>query len=621
MSKKSKTLASESAVVSVRNEEESCSEIVVGNDVDRGQYKNSIDFLFSMVSYAVGLGNVWRFPYLCFKNGGGTFIVAYIFCFVFATLPVFLMEVSVGQYLQRGAMEMWNIVPIFKGVGLANIVVSGMCVWYYSVVVTWALHFMIASCRTTFPWESCENWWNSITPCIDVRTDRITACLRNKIATIEQINETVLPSQTSVEQYWDYRVTHATESIFNFGGMQWEIFGLHAITWLSIYFAIWKGITNANKFIYFCATFPYVIIIILMGRSLTLDGALDGIKYYITPDLERFISLSLWRDAATQVFFSCGVGFGTLIALGSRNKFTHPCYRDVILTCCIDGLTSFMAGFPIFAILGYMAYTSCKPVAEVVKQGPALAFLAYPEAATHLPLKQLWAVLFFFMLIILGLDTLVCLVEGLYTALEDRYPNPLRTRKPWCMLAFCTFFYVIGTPMSTYAGLHWVTLVDQYGATGYALMFSVFFEVVGISWGFGAERVLHGLGDMLGKVPCYGWVIAWKYVTPLVTAILFVMSCIFYEPLHYPDNRPYEAGAEALGWVICLASMLMVPGWAIYYLVYSIFFKYNRYSWGERIRRAVCFRKKIVLAEGIKALREEAESVKSEEQTATESDQ
>ncbi|KAI6204012.1 Sodium-and chloride-dependent creatine transporter 1 [Aphelenchoides besseyi] len=580
MSKKSKTLASESAVVSVRNEEESCSEIVVGNDVDRGQYKNSIDFLFSMVSYAVGLGNVWRFPYLCFKNGGGTFIVAYIFCFVFATLPVFLMEVSVGQYLQRGAMEMWNIVPIFKGVGLANIVVSGMCVWYYSVVVTWALHFLIASCRTTFPWESCENWWNTMTPCIDVRMERGVACLRNKIASLEQTNTSVLPSQTSVEQYWDYRVTHATESIFNFGGMQWEIFGLHVITWLSIYFAICKGITNANKFIYFCATFPYVIIIILMGRSLTLDGAADGIRYYVTPDLTRLMDIVVWRDAGTQVFF-----FRVVLDSERSLRLDHETSSHIRA----------IAGFPIFAILGYMAYTSCKPVSEVVKQGPgyilfALAFLAYPEAATHLPLKQLWAVLFFLMLIILGLDTLVttmtrhfhvCLVEGLYTALEDRFPNPLRTRKPYCMLAFCAFFWIAGTPMSTYAGLHWVTLVDQYGATGYALMFSVFFEVVGISWGFGAERILHGLGDMLGKVPCYGWVIAWKYVTPLVTAILFVMSCIFYEPLRYPDNRPYEIGAEALGWVICLASMLMVPGWAIYYLVYSIFFKYNRYGWRE----------------------------------------
>ncbi|KAK6038262.1 hypothetical protein COOONC_24233 [Cooperia oncophora] len=82
---------------------------------DRGQWTGKFDFLMSMIAYAVGLGNVWRFPYLCFKNGGGSFLVVYAIFFCLAAVPIFIMEVTIGQYLQRGAMEMWRMCPIFKG--------------------------------------------------------------------------------------------------------------------------------------------------------------------------------------------------------------------------------------------------------------------------------------------------------------------------------------------------------------------------------------------------------------------------------------------------------------------------------------------------------------------------
>uniref|UniRef100_A0A914L2Z6 Transporter n=1 Tax=Meloidogyne incognita TaxID=6306 RepID=A0A914L2Z6_MELIC len=86
--------------------------------VHRGQWAGQFDFLMSMVAYAVGLGNVWRFPYLCYKNGGGSFLVVYALFFAFAAVPIFVMEVAVGQFLQRGAIDMWKMCPMFKGINL-----------------------------------------------------------------------------------------------------------------------------------------------------------------------------------------------------------------------------------------------------------------------------------------------------------------------------------------------------------------------------------------------------------------------------------------------------------------------------------------------------------------------
>ena len=259
------------------------------------------------------------------------------------------------------------------------------------------------------------------------------------------------------------------------------------LAWVVVYFALWKGITEARKFVYFCAIFPYFLIIVLLIRGLTLPGAMTGISFYLTPNMTKLTETTVWKDAGTQVFYSYGVGFGTLIALGSHNKINHNSYRDAFIMCFINGGTSILAGFAIFSILGYMSVVAGKDIGEIVKPGVGLAFLAYPEVASNLPFKQFWAFLFFLMITILGLDSQVCMMEGLFTALEDTFPFLLRKHKKVSLLCTCIFFFLLGIPMVTYAGAHWLTLIDAYGASGIALLFVVFFEVVGLAWGFGKQ--------------------------------------------------------------------------------------------------------------------------------------
>ncbi|KAL3095084.1 hypothetical protein niasHT_022793 [Heterodera trifolii] len=499
--------------------------VLGAESVDRGQWTGQFDFLMSMIAYAVGLGNVWRFPYLCFKNGGGSFLVVYALFFTFGAVPIFVMEVTVGQYLQRGAMEMWKI-----------------------------------SFNSTFPWETCQNWWNN-GQCV---TGKETHSEIMRIAS--NLSRYGMSIESSVEQFWERRVLKQTPSIDDIGGIQWELLGLMFLAWVVVYFALWKGITQARKFVYFCALFPYFLIIVLLIRGLTLPGAMNGISFYLTPNLTKLTETTVWKDAGTQVFYSYGVGFGTLIALGSHNKFNHNCYRDAMIMCCINGMTSILAGFAIFSILGYMSEIASKPIAEIVKPGVGLAFLAYPEVASNLPLKQLWAFLFFLMITILGLDSQVCMMEGLFTALEDTFPTLLRKYKKVSLLVTCIFFFIIGIPMVTYAGAHWLTLVDAYGASGIALLFVVFFEVVGLAWGFGARRVRAALKEMIGIYPLSFFTVLWKYTAPLSALILFICCLVMYEPLRYPTGVDYPFWAEGFGFFLSACSMVVIPGYALYYM-------------------------------------------------------
>ena len=148
----------------------------------------------------------------------------------------------------------------------------------------------------------------------------------------------------------------------------------------SLYFLdVYSTLIQFFQIIWFSAMFPYCILSILCVKALTLPGSLDGLKFLFTPDWDRLTYSECWIDGGTQIFFSYGVGIGALLALGSYNKFNHNCYRDAIAVCCVNTFTSFFSATVIFSILGYMAHEKGVEIGDVVKSGPGLAFLVYPE--------------------------------------------------------------------------------------------------------------------------------------------------------------------------------------------------------------------------------------------------
>uniref|UniRef100_A0A3Q3VNC8 Transporter n=1 Tax=Mola mola TaxID=94237 RepID=A0A3Q3VNC8_MOLML len=505
---------------------------------ERGQWGNKIEFILSVAGSIIGLGNMWRFPYLCYKNGGGAFLIPYLIFLFTCGVPVFFLEVALGQYTSEGGITCWRkISPLFEGrMGQLH------DLFFPSV---WHISELFGS--SSLPPENCVEFQRRNT----------------------SINQTIDRNVTSpVMEFWERRALRISSGIDHMGSLNWDLALCLFIAWVICYFCIWKGTKSTGKVVYFTATFPYLMLIVLLIRGLTLPGAGIGIQFYLYPDLGRLADPQVWMDAGTQIFFSYAICLGSLTALGSYNKYNNNCYRDCLSLCFLNSGTSFVAGFAIFSILGFMAYEQNVPISEVAESGPGLAFIAYPRAVSMMPFSPLWAALFFIMIVFLGLDSQFVCVESLVTAIVDMYPAVFRrkNRRELFLLAVSFVSFFVGLIMLMEGGMYVFQLFDYYAASGMCLLFMSIFETVCIAWVYGADRFYDNIEDMIGYRPGPYIKYCWLFFTPATCIGTFAFSLIKYTPLKYKSEYVYPWWGYAIGWLLALSSMVCIPLWMAYKL-------------------------------------------------------
>lgn len=465
-------------------------------------------FILAAIGSAIGLGNLIRFPYICAKNGGGAFVIAYIIAMITVGIPIMMLEFGLGHSSQGAAPKaMRKIHPRLEWLGWAASGVGFVIVTYYAVIMAWAFEYLL-NFRTIGEWGP------------------------------------------NAKDYFYSSTLGLTSSALEMGSFRWPLLLGLSIIWVAIIASVWKGARTVSKVVYATVLIPWLILLIFVGRAVTLPGAGAGLAYYLTPVWSKLLNPEVWLAAYTQTFFSLSVGFGIMIAYSSFLPRKANLTKNAIIICVADGVTALVAGLAVFGSAGWLAQNQGVSVEQILSQmkGLGLAFITYPTIISQLPYPMFFCFLFFLMILTLGIDSAFSLLESVTAAIRDKWGL-----KHWqSNLIVGGICFLGGLPLITGCGLYWIDTID-YFMCFYGLALVCLIECLIVAFAFKTGRMREYLNKLstvkLGK----WWDIMIMAVAPVGLVFLLVMETIARVKGSYEG---YPRVVEFLGgWTI----LILIP--------------------------------------------------------------
>eukprot|EP01065_Artemidia_motanka_P036258 TRINITY_DN44179_c0_g1_i1.p1 TRINITY_DN44179_c0_g1~~TRINITY_DN44179_c0_g1_i1.p1 ORF type:complete len:684 (+),score=233.26 TRINITY_DN44179_c0_g1_i1:78-2129(+) len=525
-------------------------------DDGRGDGVSTLDYMISLMGYAIGIGNVWRFPYLVGKWGGFSFLIAYVLCLVLVACPLYLFELSLGQDTRKSTIHCFrSIRPRWAGLGWCTCVMLFFVLGYYNMLLAYSLVYMYYSFKDPLPW------------------------------TADALPPNLVPEgKTPSEHFWHNTVLNRFDptefkagDTSGTGDIQGHLVLGLAIVWVLVFLALFKGLEASAKVSYVTVGLPIVLILIMLIRSLTLDGAGDGIEFYVGKfDGSVFGDPEMWAIACGQIMFSLSPGMGTAITLSSYTKPKEDVYRVNLAVSICNSTFSITGGFAVFSILGYMSYTSCntpgmvcKEVEDLAGSGMGLAFVTLAEGVAQFGGgSNVFALFFFIMLLTLGLDSTFAWVETFNTYIFDMLKGAgMGDRKfaqrEYIALLSSVGLFLCGLPYCTPFGGYLLDQIDHF-VSSYVLIICCFFELIMLHVDWGWAKIEHGLvhatrgnpGFPNGRsIPRY-----WGFVLTFLTGPILLFLFWYLLITDFQDvYENYPGWMQAIGWVALCLCILPFP--------------------------------------------------------------
>jgi NSS family neurotransmitter:Na+ symporter len=489
----------------------------------REQWKSQLGFLLAAVGSAIGLGNIWRFSYMAYSNGGGAFLIPYITALLTVGIPLLILEFGVGHERIGSAplayakihkgwewLGWWAVVFVMFGIEL-----------YYTVIIGWCVNYFLLSFDLGWGTDPKAFFFGDF------------LSLSDGPSKIGQIRTPIFFATIFV---W-------------------------FLNWLIVYRGIQKGVELANKIF---MPLLFVLTAILVFWSLTLKGAGEGIKAYLTPDFSKLSSPKVWIDAYSQIFFTLSLGFGIMIAYASYLPAKSDISKNAVLTSVLNCGYSLFAGFAVFSVLGYMAITEGKPVAEVVDKSIGLAFVAYPKALSLMPGGSLFGAIFFLCLVVAGISSSISIIEAFVSAYVDKF-NANRRKVATVISVLGALGSIIFT---TQGGLFWLDIVDHF-LTNYGLIVVGIFESILVGWLFKAD-ILREHINRYSSIRIGRW---WNGLIRLFVPI--ALGVLLIGALYREVQSPYEGYSWG-------AIILLGVDWILFTVIIAVVFALRPWKTGHR---------------------------------------
>ncbi|GAB6098997.1 sodium-dependent transporter [Halanaerocella petrolearia] len=444
---------------------------------NRDQWGSRFGFILTAIGSAVGLGNIWRFPYMAYENGGGAFLIPYFFALLTAGIPLLVLEMGLGHKMRGSApLSFRKVKEKYETIGWWAVLVTAVVTIYYSVVIAWAINFMFLA---------FNQGWGS-----------------------------------KPDSYFFKDFLQMT-SFWKIGGIRFNVLAGLAAVWGLNYFILYNGIKEgiekaAKVFMPILA----VLVVLITVRGVTLPGSLNGLNNFLQPDFSVLKDPSVWVSAYGQVFFTLSLGFGIMITYASYLPKKSDVVNNAFITTFANSGFSFLAGIGVFGILGYMAKVQNVAFDKVVSSGIGLAFIAFPKAINLLPgFKGAFGFLFFLCLVISGLSSTMSLIEAFSSSIMDKFQM---TRKQAISLV-CGVGFLGSTIYATGMGLVVLDVVDNW-MNNYNLALIGVIECLLLGYFWNLDHVKSHVNRVSDFEVGDWWKVAIKYITAIVLGISLVIK-------------------------------------------------------------------------------------------------
>lgn len=469
------------------------------------QWNSNFSFLMAMIGSAVGLGNIWRYPYVLYSHGGGSFMIPYIVAIVLLGFSGVLLEYAVGYKFKTSLLEIYGKIKTkFRVIAWFTLLIVFLILSYYVCIVGWDLIYLVLSFFKG--WGADPN---------------------------------------------NYFVTSVLHDNPTFGGML-EIVPIVFISCLIVWFVIWlishRNINDGvSKFSNVAVPLLFVLIVIIVGFSLTLPGASIGYTAMFTPDWNVLLDANIWLAAFGQVIFSLSIGMAIAITYSSYlGKKTNLTKNAGIVVASNSGFEVFNA-IGVFSILGFMALSTGVGFDGLVTEGTGLAFVAFPEVFNVMGgAAYIIGPLFFFCILIAGITSAIALAESVTSSLITEFDL---TRKKavtiLCIIGFC-----VTAIFTTGAGSTVLGIFDRI-LNNFALILAIVFECIIFAWFYKIDDLIEVLNRNTSIKIGSLWKYLIKFILPIVLLVLWVTGLV--STLSFSNNMSLFVE------LILFAVLLVVP--------------------------------------------------------------
>jgi neurotransmitter:Na+ symporter, NSS family len=486
----------------------------------RGAFSSRRVFILAAIGSAVGLGNIWRFPYVAYENGGGAFVLPYLVALLTTGIPFLLLDYAIGHRHRGSApLSFARLRRRTEGLGWWQVGICFAIAVYYAAVIAWAVRYTVFSLDEAWGSDPEGFFFGEFLQAGDVQ---ITA---------DVVAGVLVPL---------------------------------ALVWLAVLVIMALGVQRGIGAV--SLVFIPVLVLAfgaLVVQALLLPGATGGLDALFTPDWSALASASVWAAAFGQIFFSLSIGFGIMITYASYVGRREDMVGSGLVVGFSNSGFELLAGIGVFAALGFMAQASGVAVGDVASSGIGLAFIAFPTIISEAPAGALLGVLFFSSLVVAGITSLVSVIEVVISAVRDKFDTGRLTATmavgvPAAVLSLVLF--------STTSGIYVLDVVDHF-VNQYGILVVALVSMLVVVW---VLRALAGLGEHLNvhgrpRVGT-GWRLLTSVVAPAGLAVVLVLA------LRDDLAAPYE---DYPGW------LLLGFGWLLVVALPLVAFLVARVPWRE----------------------------------------